>query len=93
MYSAFVNMSSNKNVLGYTVKEQLNDLKPAFLLSLGMFAVTFLFSTMTMPSIVKLMIEGVCCVFFYFGVAKILRIEAYAYCVDLVKSLLSFKNK
>lgn len=87
VYSATVNMSSNKKVLGYTISEQLNDLKPAFLLSIGMFIVTYIVTLIEMPSWVQLIIQCFICVVFYFGVAKCLKVDSYDYCKNIVKSV------
>ena len=88
LYSAYVNMSSNRKVLGYTVSEQLQDLKPAFLLSIGMFMVTYFFSYISMPSALLLIIQSALCIIVYFGIAKLLKVDSFDYCKGLVVSII-----
>lgn len=85
MYSAFVNMSSNKKVLGYTVNEQLKDLKPAFMLSLGMLLVAYPISFFHFSSLSLLIIQSIICIIFYFGLAKTLKVDSFFYCKNLIE--------
>lgn len=95
LYSAFVNMSSNKKVLGYTVKEQLSDLRPAFILSLSMYVVLYVFSLLfieTMPDFIVLVLDVIVCFAYYFVVAKISKVEACEYCINIIKTFVTKKH-
>lgn len=80
MFSAFINAFSNKDVLGYTIKEQLNDLKPAFLLSLGMYILSYTYMWIDYPDIIKILICIIISIIFYFGISHYRNLESYEYC-------------
>ena len=79
LYSAFVNMSYNKNILGYTIKEQLKDLKPAFLLCITMLLVILPINLLELSDIIKIVICVMVGTLIYVGLSHHLHINSYIY--------------
>ena len=59
VYAAITNMSPNKKVLGYSIREQLRDLMPSALLALALAAVTVPFLFIDMHEITRLVCQVV----------------------------------
>ena len=90
VYSALVNMIPNKKVLGYSIKEQLSDLKPASLLSFVMFAIVYPINYLDMSDVLKVVCQVLVCILVYFGLSYLFKVESFRYTIKTIKQL---KNK
>lgn len=87
VYGVFVNMLQMKKQIGYTMKEQLLDLMPAFLLGTGMMLTVLLipsFGSMMATLIVKIAAGIV----FYVGMSAVFKVESFYYLLDMVRSVI-----
>lgn len=91
VYALFVNMTPNKKILNYSRLEQLRDLAPATLLSIGMAAVVFPLSFWISNPYVLLLTQCLTAAVFYVGMSHLLKIESYCYCKNLL--LNKFKKR
>ena len=88
LFSAFVNAYSNRNVLGYTIREQLADLKPAIVLSIGIYILSYSYMLMDIPDIAKILLGLIISILFYLGLSHLLKLESYMYCMNKIKKYL-----
>lgn len=84
LYAAYTNMKPNKDVLGYSMKEQLKDLRPAFLLTLAMVSVTVPFLLIEMNEYLRLSIQLILGTITYFGLSHLFKVNTYFYCKNLI---------
>jgi O-antigen/teichoic acid export membrane protein len=80
LYSAFVNASANKKVLRYTLGEQFSDLRPAILLSMVIYALSFVYMDLGISDVFTIIIGVSLSTLLYWGVSSYLKLEAYMYC-------------
>lgn len=88
LFSASVNAFSNKNVLGYTIVEQLKDLAPAVLLSLGIYVLSYTYMTLDISDMTKILICFFVSTLFYMGVSSMLKLASYEYCKNVINNLI-----
>lgn len=87
VFSAFVNAYSNRNVLGYTIKEQLTDLKPAILLSVGIYIISYSYMLMDISDVAKIVIGFILSTLFYFGISHLFKLESYIYFINKMRNI------
>ncbi len=94
IYAAITNMSPNKKVLGYSMREQLRDLMPSSLLALALAAVTVPFLFIDMGVTPKLICQIVLGTLTYWGLSCMFKVDSYQYVVNIVKDkILKRKEK
>ena len=91
-FSALVNARSNRGVLGYKLKEQISDLMPAILLSLGVLLLSYSYRWLEISDVEMLFIGFVVSTFFYFGVSYLFKIEVFMYCKQRINKFNKFKK-
>lgn len=84
VYNSFVNV----RLLNYCIKEQLSDMLPPVLLSVIMFVLVSLVNLLSIPYILKLVIQVVLGVIIYFLLATIFKLPAMNSVKDIIKSLI-----
>lgn len=87
IYAGLVNMRPNQKVLGYTMKEQLLDLKPASLLAFVMFVIVYPINLLDMSDVLKVTCQVLMCVLVYFGLSYLFKVESYRYTLSTIKQL------
>lgn len=85
IYSAIINMSPNRKILGYSFKEQMLDLAPATFLSLGMFVICILLTILPCGSGFLMLLQLIVGTLFYFVCSYMFNAESFTYCFSLVK--------
>lgn len=80
IYSAFVNAYSNRNILGYTIMQQLSDLKPAFLLSLITFVFSNCYMHLDISDLDKIFIGIIISSVIYIGLSCYYKLDSFQYC-------------
>lgn len=98
----FVNAWPNRKIIGYSLKEQLCDLLPAFLLSILMgtcvFAVGFVPFDILIPhaflcAVVKLLVQAVVGISVYILLSVIFKAESFSYIKATAKDFLKNKKR
>lgn len=88
LLSSFINAFPNKKLLRYSYWEQLLDMLPSVLLSLGMGAVVFCISLLPLNDVVTLLIQIALGVLLYVGGSVLFRVESFTYILSVAKSYL-----
>ena len=91
LYSATVNAAANRNVLGYTIIEQLHDLKPAAILSAIIMGVSFFYKALFLNDWALIIVGFIVSSIFYFGLSYIFKIESFQYCYGILSKILKKK--
>lgn len=91
LYSATVNAAANRNVLGYTIIEQLHDLKPAAILSAIIMGVSFFYKALFLNDWALIIVGIIVSSIFYFGLSYIFKIESFQYCYGILSKILKKK--
>ena len=91
--SQLINSWPNRTLLGYRYRDQLKDMLPHILLSLGMGAAVWSLQLLELPDLVTLLIAVPAGILLYVGGAKLLKLESYDFTVSVIKSLLSRRKK
>ena len=86
--STFVNARPNKRLLDYSYLEQWKDLSPSLLIAAGMGFIVYLSSFVGLEAWQQLVVQVAVGVTVYIGLAKIFRIEAFAYLTATVSEIL-----
>lgn len=91
IYVLLMNTIPNKKYIDYSIREQLNDVKPAFLLSGIMAIIVYLLGTMPINVYLIMLIQFLAGATIYIGLSSLLRLEAYIYFLETITKLL--RNK
>ena len=84
--STFINSSPNKKLLGYSYKEQIKDILPAFILS-GIMATTVVsINFISLSLMLKLAMQVIIGIIIYILLAYLFKMEAYIYMLNMIKS-------
>lgn len=83
--SMIINSWPNKELLGYSFKEQMLDIFPGILLALLMGVVISLVQLLGLSSIVTLLIQIPLGAAIYIGASYVLKIESFEYLLQIVK--------
>jgi len=84
----FINMYPGKKHIGYTIREQLEDVLPKFLLSAIMFVLVYLIGLLPIIDIVKLFVQIIIGIFVYIIGAKLCRMKEFDELLDMgIRSL------
>jgi teichuronic acid exporter len=90
--STFINAYPNKRLLGYSYKEQWNDIYPSLLLSLVMGAVVYGLKWLGMSVLITLIIQVCGGVILYVWLAWMFKLECFRYLLSTVKNIFISRN-
>ena len=90
--SMIINSWPNKNLLGYSLKEQIIDIFPGIFLALLMGLAILLVRLLALPDIVTLAFQIPLGAVIYIGLSYVFKIEPFEYLLNMVKSTLK-RNK
>jgi teichuronic acid exporter len=90
--STFINAYPNKKLLGYSYKDQCNDIMPSLLLSLVMGVVVYNFKLLGLSALITLIIQVCGGVILYVGLAWIFKLECFRYLVTTARGLFAIKK-
>jgi teichuronic acid exporter len=91
--STFINAYPNKKLLGYSYKDQCNDIMPSLLLSLVMGVVVYNFKLLGLSALITLIIQVCGGVILYVGLAWIFKLECFSYLLNTLKDLFAQRQK
>lgn len=83
--SMFINMVPNGRLIEYTIKEQIIDLLPAFILSIIMGALTQIVTLLNWNPILTLGLQICVGVTVYFGSSILFKVDSFSYLLGTVK--------
>ncbi len=87
LFSAFVNAYSNRTVLEYTIREQLSDLEPAVLLSIGIYILSYSYMFLNISDVAKILLGLAISTLFYLGMSYFFKLETYMYFINIIKKI------
>lgn len=90
--SSFINAYPNKHLLDYNYKEQWLDIVPAFLISIAMGGIVYLFNFVNAAAWKILVLQIVIGVTLYIGLAKLFKVESFTYLIITIKQLFNSKR-
>ena len=88
-----INSWPNKKLLNYSYLEQIKDMMPQILLSLGMGAAIYAVSFLHLSASLTLLIQIPLGVLVYWGGSKIFHVESYTYIIEMLKNFKKRKKK
>ena len=88
-----INSWPNKKLLNYSYLEQVKDMMPQILLSLGMGAAIYAVSFLHLSASLTLLIQIPLAVLVYWSGSKIFHVESYTYIIEMVKNFKKRKKK
>lgn len=88
-----INSWPNKKLLNYSYLEQVKDMMPQILLSLGMGAAIYAVSFLHLSASLTLLIQIPLGVLVYWGGSRIFHVESYTYIIEMVKNFKKRKKK
>lgn len=88
-----INSWPNKKLLNYSYFEQVKDMLPQILLSLGMGAAIYAVSFLHLSASLTLLIQIPLGVLVYWSGSKIFHVESYTYIIEMVKNFKKRKKK
>ena len=91
--SALINAWPNKNLFGYSAKEQLVDILPALSLSILMGVLVYLISLAKIPALLMMVIQIAAGATIYLLLARLFRLESMSYIGNTVKEIFSKRKK
>ncbi len=91
--STFINAFPNKKLLKYSWGEQMKDILPNILLACAMGLPVFFMSYLPLPTIVILILQVVVGASIYIGLSALLKLEIFAYVLDMVKGFLKKRKQ
>lgn len=86
--ATFVNAWPNKRVIGYSYREQLCDIAPAFVLSLVASGLALVCGSPITSPVFEILVEVSVMALTYLGLAKLLRVETMGYLMMTVREML-----
>jgi len=93
VFSMFVTMVVMKRLFAYRWRDQIWDMTPPFLLSAVMWAVVYGVSLIPIPQLYSLILQIVCGIAVYLGLAVLLKLESFTYLWNAMKSYFTKKRK
>lgn len=91
--STFINARPNRRLLDYSYLEQWKDIMPSFVISIGMGSVVYLVNYAALLAWQQLVVQVLVGVIVYIGLAKIFRIESFAYLLITISELRQQRRK
>lgn len=93
VFSLVYNIFPNRKLIGYTLKEQIEDMLPSLILSVVMFLIVWQFDRLNMSFYIKIILQVLTGIVFYGGVSYLLKIKAMKYAIEEVENLLKSRGK
>lgn len=90
--STFVNSFPNKNIIGYSYREQIRDISPALMLSGASAFMALCVSSVVKTSMGVFVSQVVVYVAFYLGVSRILRLDSFVYLCGMMRAFFGSKR-
>lgn len=84
--SIFINSSPNRKLLGYSYKEQIRDILPAFILSSLMCIIVIGVNLIHLGLVIKLCLQIIIGVIVYITIAYWFKMEAFTYILNMIKN-------
>lgn len=88
-YVLYMNTRPNAKYLGYSLSEQINDVKAGLLLSLAMALIVYFWGVIIPNRILALFVQIPVGVLFYLGISHLLELDAYIYVKEIAKTKLN----
>lgn len=92
LIATVINAYPNKQLLGYSYKEQLRDIMPSLLLSLVMGAVVYTIKWTGLPVLITLIIQAGAGAALYVGLAWLFKLECFNYLLAAVRGIFTGRN-
>lgn len=86
--STFVNAWPNKQLIGYSYREQIRDISPSFLLSVPSAVISYLLGSIIPNAIATIAIQTVAMITIYLLLARLFHLEAFSYLRNTLKGML-----
>ncbi len=83
--SMLINTWPNRRLLNYKYEDQMKDIMPSILLSVGMGICVYSIQYIGLSSMITLFIQVPLGALIYISLSKLLKIETYSYLVDMIK--------
>lgn len=87
LLGSFINAYPNKQLLGYSYKEQWSDIMPSLLLSLVMGAVVYSLKLLGLSTLLTLVVQVCTGVVLYMGLAWVFKLECFTYLLSVADDL------
>lgn len=81
----YINLTPNKKLLNYGVREQIIDAVPTFIIAAAMGGVIYWIQFLSLPSLVILLFQILLGAATYFGLCHFFKEESYMYIVKMIK--------
>lgn len=88
VFSIILTARFTKREFNYSLRDQIGDVIPTVLLSLGMFLVTNVFNYFEINTYVKLLLQMISGIIFYMGGAFCLKLDEFTYFIAVIKKRL-----
>ncbi|MBQ9886455.1 MAG: lipopolysaccharide biosynthesis protein [Lachnospiraceae bacterium] len=88
----FINAWPNKKLLNYSIVEQWRDILPSMALSIVMGVCVYFVQFAIKGNVLTLLVQLIVGAVIYIGLAKLLKMESFAYLLDIIKSKLVRKQ-
>lgn len=82
----FINLSPNKKLLNYSIKEQIVDALPTLLISLVAGASIYWIQILPIPNLFILILQFILGIFIYIGLCLIFKEDSFIYLIQLIKA-------
>jgi len=86
--SFFVNAYPNKKLIGYSYLEQIKDVLPPFVLSVMMAALVLMVGQLSLPTLVRMMVQIFVGVVFYVLASVVFKLASFRYLLSVIKGFL-----
>ena len=93
VFSMLVTMVYMKRLFGYRLRDQIWDMTPPALLSAVMWGVVYAVSLIPLPELPSMILQIVCGIAVYLGLAVLLKLESFTYLFTSMKAYISKKRK
>jgi teichuronic acid exporter len=93
VFSMFVTMVVMKRLFVYRWRDQIWDLTPPVLLSFVMWGAVYALSLLPMPELPRMILQIVCGIAVYLGLAVLLKLESFTYLWNAMRAYFSKNRK
>lgn len=90
-YVLYMNTRPNAKYLNYSLREQINDVKPAFILGATMSAIVYGIGLIIPNAIIALCFQIPIGIIIYLGISHLMQFEAYMYCRNIIHDVYNRK--
>lgn len=93
LLGSFINAYPNKKLLDYSYLEQLKDIMPSILLSLGMGFTVYMVRVIALPSGIIVLLQITIGILFYLGCAHAIKLESFSYLKATIFGLIKNRKR